>query len=170
MYEYVSCGWQPYYMNFMFDALQGTLPAIVAQMHRAIEKGFYGQFCTRFTRNPTAESQHRKLPRLWLFPDLPGWKRRKVSLQELTINAGGLHFNGPMLIPWWSRFKECPIRHIGDNHDRYARRGSAESMSSEFTILPELPTIQRKPLNGTALIHNTPLFCRRPQLKFVSGQ
>ena len=78
MYEYVACGWQPYYMNFMFDALHGTLPAIVAQMHRAIEKGFYGQFCTRFTRNPTAESQRRKLPQLFLFPDLPGQKRERV--------------------------------------------------------------------------------------------
>ena len=48
---------------------------------------------------------------------------REVLLRELTINAGGLHFNGPMLIPLFSRFNECPIRHIGDNHDRYARRG-----------------------------------------------
>lgn len=123
MYEHAGVGWEFYYINFMFHPFCGSEPAIISQMHRAIEKGFYGQFCTRFTRDPNSESQQKKLPKLWLFPDRPVWKRENISLREACINDGGLHFNGPMLIPAFSRFKECPIKHIETHHSRYACRG-----------------------------------------------
>src|SRR3982750_706217 len=83
-----------YYINIMFARLQGGQHGIVAQMHKAIEKGFYGPLCTRFCRHPPAAPEQDKLPRLWLFPDLPVRKGRDGSTHEIGINLGGLHFNG----------------------------------------------------------------------------
>lgn len=119
--RFVSNGWKLYYMNFMFEPLHGPRSEIVPQMHRTIEK-FYGQFCLRFAHNGRADSEQERMPKLWLFPDLPVHKHEKTSLREVTIN-GGLHFNGPLLIPPVSRFKECPIKHLAENQDTYAAYG-----------------------------------------------
>jgi hypothetical protein len=56
------------------------------------------------------------------FLDLPVHKNKRNSLREITIN-GGLHYNGPMLIPPVSRFEECPIKHLRENQTKYARHG-----------------------------------------------
>ena len=121
MQEWVSKGWELYYVNFMFEPFRGPPAAIVPKMRRGIHK-FYGQFCTRFTHDGRAKSKQERMPQLWLFPDLPGHKNAKSSLREVTIN-GGLHYNGPMLIPPVSRFKECPIKHLEEKQARYARHG-----------------------------------------------
>jgi hypothetical protein len=65
------------------------------------------------------------MPLLWVFPDRPVAKRagKKVGADFLTRNDNGLHFNGFLMIPPKSRFKECPIEHIKKNHEKYARRG-----------------------------------------------
>jgi hypothetical protein len=126
IYDYIIYGWRIYYINFMFESFYGPLPAIVAQMHTAIEKEFYAPFICRFSRDPTRKSQQDKLPKLWLFPDLPVYKRAKqqrARIEDVKFNAGGLHFNGPLLIPPFSRFKGCPIQHINEKQSNYARRG-----------------------------------------------
>lgn len=133
IYEGVADGWRPYYVSIMFDALRGPSSGIIQQMHQGIHRGFYSRFCTEFTRNPRAPSQQERLPRLMLFPDRPVWKHRTHSLREVTINAGGLHFNGPMLIPPVSRFRECPIQHIQENQALYAKRGIARIHVKEIT-------------------------------------
>src|ERR1051325_3306589 len=123
--EGIIRGWSAYYVNIMFHSLRGSPSSIVEQMHKGIHKGFYSRFCTELSRNPRSPSQQERLPRLLLFPDRPVWKHEKYSLREVTINGGGLHFNGPMLMPPVSRFRECPIQHIHDNQRVYARRGIA---------------------------------------------
>jgi len=123
MHEGMSNGWRPYYVNFMFESLRGSTAGIIAQMHKAICDGFYSRFCTSFVRNPRSKSAQERMPRLLLFPDRPVWKHEKHSLRELTINSGGLHFNGPMLIPPISRLRGSVITHMKENESRYCRRG-----------------------------------------------
>jgi hypothetical protein len=121
MREWVLKGWKFYYVNFMFEPLHVPTAELVPKMRRGIHK-FYGRFCTEFAHNGRAKSEQERMPRFWLFPDLPVRKNKGNSLRDVTIN-GGLHFNGPMLIPPVSRFQECPIKHLEDNQARYARNG-----------------------------------------------
>jgi hypothetical protein len=121
IYKLVLSGWKLYYVNFMFEPLRGPPSAIIPQMRRGIHK-FYGRFCTEFVHDGRAKSEQEHLPRFWLFPDLPGPKHEKNSLREVTIN-GGLHYNGPLLLPPVSRFQECPIEHLEENQAKYARHG-----------------------------------------------
>lgn len=124
MQDQVSEGWDPYYVNFMFQPLPGSLPTIIAQMHSGIQAGFYSRFWSEFTRNSRSPSQQHRLPKLWLFPDRPGPKKqKKLSAEFFRGNDGGLHFNGPLLIPPKSRFQGCPIQHIEANQSKYLRHG-----------------------------------------------
>lgn len=114
--------WSPFYINFMFDGLPGPEDAVLAQMRRAVEK-FYGRFSTRFDRTPRSAISQMHIPRLFLFPDKPVPKREKASMREVSINAGGLHYNGPMMIPRDSRFHGCVIDHLEEKQQAYARHG-----------------------------------------------
>jgi hypothetical protein len=133
--EHVSQGWHPYYVNFMFQALRGTPKGIVEQMHTAIHKEFYSKFCLRFVHDPHRKKEQEQMPRLMLFPDRPVWKPDKCAGQAIHINAGGLHFNGPMLIAPQSRFHGCPLAHIDQNHWKYTghiTRIHIERMDGDF--------------------------------------
>ena len=121
MQEWVLKGWKLYYVNFMFEPLHVPTAELVPKMRKGIHK-FYGRFCTEFIHNGRAKSEQERMPRFWLFPDLPVRKNKGNSLRDVTIN-GGLHYNGPMLIPPVSRFKECPIKHLKENQARYALHG-----------------------------------------------
>src|ERR1035441_4646285 len=124
MWKHGIDGWRPYYINIMFEPFPGNGVAVVEQMKRAICKGFYARFCTEFAHHPSRPSQQGKLPMLWLFPDRHVWKRfNKTPIREMQFNDNGLHFNGPLMIPPVSRFKECPIQHIHDNQRKYAVHG-----------------------------------------------
>lgn len=121
MFDGLQRGERLYYMNFMFAPLPGPPQAINAQMTRAIEK-FYGDFCCRFARHPRAPSQQRYLPKLFLAPDLPVIKSKRRSTNRSTYNAG-LHFNGPMSVPFSPRFHEDVIEHIESKSRKYCVRG-----------------------------------------------
>jgi hypothetical protein len=131
----VRKGWEPYYVNFIFEAFRGTPSGIMAQMHKWVCNDFYRRFCLEFVHHPRARGEQARMPSLWLFPDKPVFKGKKTSLREITINAGGLHLNGPMLIPPISRFREDPIAHIMQGQ-RYAgrriRRIHVEHIKSHF--------------------------------------
>jgi hypothetical protein len=105
----------------MFEPLHGTTQGIINQMHVAIHREFYIKFMLRFVRDPHRQREAERMPQLMLFPDRPVWKQEKGSMKEVTINSGGLHFNGPMLIPPVSRFHGCPIKHIKEYQARYTR-------------------------------------------------
>jgi hypothetical protein len=109
----------------MFHPLSGSLSTIIAKMKYGIKKGFYSQICTRFARDPRSSSGQQQIPRLWLIPDRPVSKRngKKHGCDFFTRNDNGLHFNGLMLIPPKSRFRECPIEHIEANQSKYTGHG-----------------------------------------------
>ncbi|UGY25466.1 hypothetical protein HU675_0000480 [Bradyrhizobium septentrionale] len=109
----------------MFDPLPGNEDAVLAQMRRAIEDRFYGRFASEFHRNPRDARFHLHLPRFWLFPDKPVWKRERTTTREqVLINAGGFHYNGAMLTPRLSRFRDrCPIEYFEEKQALYGRHG-----------------------------------------------
>lgn len=123
MHILASCGWQLYYVNFMFGPLGGSMPAKIRQMKRAIEK-FYGRFSTEFVRNPRSPLQQRSMPQFWLLPDRPGGGRQKQSIREVKFNAG-IHFNGPMAIPLISRFSGSVEDAIHANEGLFRRHGGS---------------------------------------------
>lgn len=131
LYEHICRGWDPYYTNIMFEPLLSNGGGLVLKMHRTIGR-FYGRLCSEFHRRPRSAGAREYLPRFWLFPDRPVFKHEKQSLREVTIN-GGLHFNGPVLLPPTSRFKECPIKHFQDNQHVYARDGIARIHATPIT-------------------------------------
>jgi hypothetical protein len=114
--------WKAYYVNFMFEPLPGSSSAVVQQMRRAIVK-FYGRFSSRFVHNQHSQAEQDRLPRFWLYPDRPGLKRSKLPLREVKSNDGGLHFHGAMLTPVFSRFRQCPIKHIEEKQAAYCHHG-----------------------------------------------
>ena len=114
--------WSPFYVNFMFEPLVGPEKVVLAQMRRAIEK-FYGRFSTQFDRDPRAARSQMHIPRFLLFPDKPVPKREKASIREISMNAGGLHYNGPMMIPRQSHFQGCVIDHLQEEQQTYTRHG-----------------------------------------------
>lgn len=122
--DWVHRGWDPYYINIMFHPLPGKPPAIISQMKHVIHAGFYSRFCTEFARNPRSEAQQKYMPKLWLFPDRPCRKTKMtIPKQFFAGNDNGLHFNGPLLLPPISRFKERPVDHLEANRSRYERHG-----------------------------------------------
>jgi hypothetical protein len=115
-------GWTAYYVNFMFHSLQGTSKEVLEQMREAISRDFYSKFLLQFVRHPHDKSAIESMPALQLFPDLPVRKRkRKVTLTQLNMNCGGLHYNGIMLIPPVSRFRGRIVEHIEEHQGRYTK-------------------------------------------------
>lgn len=102
-------GWVACYLNFMFEPLHGSTAAIIEQMKDAIHREFYVPFMLQYVRNPHRKAEQESMPRLMLYPDRPVFKGNKTSIHEVTINSGGLHYNGPMLIPPVSRFFDFPV-------------------------------------------------------------
>ena len=124
MWRWALQGWTPYYINIMFKPLGGSADVVSQQMRRAIEDGFYPQFCKEFASHPTKPSQQERLAKLLLFRDRPGPKRRnKTPIREMQFNDNGLHINGAMMIPPAKKFRENPIQHIEGNQKRYCVQG-----------------------------------------------
>jgi hypothetical protein len=85
-------------------------------MHR----DFYSRFILRFVHDPHREKEQDRLPFLLLFPDRPVWKSHGSGpVADIQFNAGGLHFNGILLIPPKSRFQGCAMEHINQHQGRY---------------------------------------------------
>jgi hypothetical protein len=119
--EHRAEGWTPYYVNFMFRALRGKPEIVLEQMKRSIHKEFYTPFMMRFVRDPHREAEQDRMPRMMLFPDLPVFKQDRASDRTTQMNAGGLHYNGAMLIPPVSRFFGCPVAFIDEHRHRYTQ-------------------------------------------------
>jgi hypothetical protein len=116
-------GFEPFYINVMFKPLWGAGDRLVAEMHRAVRKGFYGRLCTQFVRDPKNPAKHYLLPRLKLWLDRPCYKGMRVGIRELRFNDGGVHMNGFLLAPHQKRFEESFVDHITANQHRYSQKG-----------------------------------------------
>jgi hypothetical protein len=110
--------WDVFYINIMFNAFAGSDTAILSQMTRQVETRLYPAFCRAVERHPGRAGRQRWLPRMVLFPDLPCFKHRKISLQEATINRG-LHLNGFISISPHARLKTFLSQYIATKQHHF---------------------------------------------------
>jgi hypothetical protein len=91
-------------------------------MEREVER-VYATILTRIIREPR-KHPISELP-LWIVcPDFPVPKHAKKGLREVTIN-GGLHMQGPALIPPWNRMNCGLDDHFEMCQELYVRRDHA---------------------------------------------
>ena len=95
--------WKPYEISFMYNQLPGSRSVVLEQMKQEIYR-VYARLVTRFHRNPRSAHGFECLPRMMLFPDLPVFKHKKKSIEDVSINDG-LHYGGICLTPPVSRFR-----------------------------------------------------------------
>jgi len=159
--------WLPYYINFMFEPLPGSPDHVVAQMHKAIFK-FYGRFSTRFVRNPHASYAPEILPRLWLFPDKQKYGS-SANITELKFNAGGIHFNGPLLISVFGRSRRCPIELIKMKQGQFARHGISRIHVKRMTDADGLADYAGKTVKWGRVEAEHSLYLPRPSSELRSS-
>jgi len=88
---------EPYYVSFMFNRLPGRQSARIQQMWKEVTR-FHDILKRNVVRKPNAPGWRALIPFLLGAPDLPVWKRAKVSVRKLQVNDG-LHFNAVVLLP-----------------------------------------------------------------------
>ena len=128
--------WTGYFLNFMFEQLNGSHATLMSNMRNEVER-FYSKILTRIIRNPNSTTAWKKLPLFIGCPDLPVWKHEKVSLSVFSVNAG-YHFNGILLVPRESRLKTGFRAHMHKNRKFYAdgKRGLRRIHVSKITKHP----------------------------------
>jgi hypothetical protein len=110
MQAYVTAGYKPYFLSFMFKPLPGNITIHLLQMSDEIER-LYSIFITHVVRNPTSPSQQLLRPLLIAAPDLLAPKHDKHSLQDATIN-NGLHYHAILLVLSKSRLTSDVVSHF----------------------------------------------------------
>lgn len=118
--DYVDQDWDPYEISFMYHALPGTTKSILEQMKKEIYR-VNSKLVTRFDREPRSEAGFNRLPRMMLFPDLPVYKRKKRSLNDVSINDG-LHYGGIALTPPISRFSTTLDAYFDEHEQEYVNQ------------------------------------------------
>src|SRR4051794_21262009 len=84
---FVHAGWQASIISFMFKPLPGKRATMLRMMNSEVEL-FYSKMVTRVDHYPTAPSHFRRLPRLYVAPDLPVYKHIKDLRDNVIINDG----------------------------------------------------------------------------------
>lgn len=116
--EKIDDGYEPYFLTFMFNQLNGNKQSILAQMHREIER-FNTVLINRVHQHPNRRSAFGKFPILIGFADLPTiFKTTKKPLVDVVTNDG-LHCHAVLLMPKRSRIKGSIIDHIKRNEHAY---------------------------------------------------
>lgn len=112
-------GFDTYMISFMFAQIGKSERGIIENMKREIRE-VYAKLITRVNRRPNSIRAIQKNPLLVAFPDIPVFKKEKISLREAKVN-GGVHYQGWIAIPYGSRLKEPLMTHIVNNPHLYLR-------------------------------------------------
>jgi hypothetical protein len=88
-------------------------------MARCIEREFYPTLLKRYVRRITDSAVANYGPRIILFPDLSVWKHQKESLRRVVMNET-LHYNGFLLTPPVSKFKQSLVSLIREKQGAFA--------------------------------------------------
>jgi hypothetical protein len=110
-------GWQPYFINFMFNNIPGKKSTKLQVMEDNVVR-VYSTLVTHVVRKPNAPLWKAFRPIFIGAPDLPVVKSRKVSAYDRVVNEGW-HFNGCLLLP---PQEKCRLRVRLDDHFRTNRR------------------------------------------------
>jgi hypothetical protein len=118
-------GWNAFLMSFMFKPLKGNDGALLSQMSDEVDR-VYSTFLTRVVRKPRSDSLRYwdvwryYMPVLIAVPDSPVAKRRKQSLNDVTIN-NGLHMHGILVVPWQSRLRRDVVSQFQKDEKIYVK-------------------------------------------------
>lgn len=118
--DFIDQDWGPYEVSFMFHQLPGSRSSILEQMKKEIYR-VNSRLVTRFDRNPRSAGGFDRLPRMMLFPDLPVYKHKKRSLDDVSIDEG-LHYGGIALTPPISRFSSTLDAHFEEDQKKYVNK------------------------------------------------
>jgi hypothetical protein len=110
-------GWQPYFINFMFNSISGKQSTKLRVMEDNVVR-IYSILVTHVVRKPNAPVWEEYRPKFVGCPDLPVVKTKKVSAYDRVVNEGW-HFNGCLLLP---PQEKCRLRVRLDDHFRTHRR------------------------------------------------
>jgi hypothetical protein len=133
--EYVEdLGWDGYWVTFMFRNISRSKERKIEQMHREICR-VYQKLATRAVRKPRSEKWVHLLPKGIFFPDVPGFRKTKCKVAEVSVNDG-IHVHGVMVVPKETRLKKPLDLHFMRKQKLYVSgkicRIYAESPSGDF--------------------------------------
>ncbi len=105
-------GWEPTFMSFMFNPLNGSPFAVGEQMRYEVER-VYGWLLPRRCRHPT-NTPGRNKPFFIACPDFPVPKYNRDTLSAISINDGR-HLHALDLTPPWTRVA-CTLADLVTDH------------------------------------------------------
>jgi hypothetical protein len=116
-------GWQPYFVNFMFEQIPGRKSTKLKIMEDEVVR-VYSTLVTHVVRKPHAPSWNAYTPLFIGCPDAPVAKREKDLVRNVTVNDGW-HFNGCLLLPpeMRCRLKGHLDDHFRENQNFYYKEG-----------------------------------------------
>jgi hypothetical protein len=117
---YLNEGWDGYLMTLMFEHISGSSQEKIRVMHKEICR-VYGKLASRVVRKPASPNFAHLLPRGVFFPDVPGLKKSKQELSDVTVNDG-IHVHGIIVLPKNSRLKAPLDEHFHEKKRMYLRR------------------------------------------------
>jgi hypothetical protein len=109
-------GFDLYLLTFMFSHIPGRKFDRLETMKQELDR-FYGALLTRVIRCPDKKQGH-ELPLMITSPDMPVYKREKISLNDVTINDG-MHFHAIYGVPPASRLRTELHKHLEAYRDLY---------------------------------------------------
>ena len=113
--------WNGYIVTFMFNHIPGTYDHKCSIMENAIER-VYATLVRHVVHDPRSQSERRKLPRLYAFPDYPRRKMEPFRWEDITINDG-LHYHGIVLIRIDTRLKVGLDMYVNQNYRHFVKSG-----------------------------------------------
>ena len=113
--------WNGYIVTFMFNHIPGDHDHKCSVMENAIER-IYATLIRHVVRDPRSESERKKLPMLYAFPDHPRNKMDPFRWEDITINDG-LHYHGIILIRIDTRLKVGLDMYIKQNYQHFVKFG-----------------------------------------------
>jgi hypothetical protein len=96
VHDHMACGWQGYFLSFMFSQIPGSDASRLLEMKKHLG-WFYGRLAKASVPKASSSEWSQFLPKLILTPDLPVPKRSKAALRDVTIN-NGLHWHGLAMV------------------------------------------------------------------------
>jgi hypothetical protein len=113
--------WNGYIVTFMFNHIPGAYDHKCCVMEEAIEQ-VYATLIRHVVHDPRSQSERKKLPKLYAFPDYPRQKMEPFRWEDITINDG-LHYHGIVLIRIDTRLKVGLDKYVKQNHRHFVKSG-----------------------------------------------
>jgi len=113
--------WNGYIVTFMFNHIPGAYDHKCSVMENEIER-VYATLIRHVVHYSRSQSERKKLPKLYAFPDYPRQKMYPFRWEDITINDG-LHYHGIVLIGIDTRLKVGLDMYIKQSYRHFVKSG-----------------------------------------------